>query len=1181
MITIYKKKHMKKTFIGIYVLTILFTCASMIAVAADGSSSRYSGKSGVEVKMGTLQPHLFYFYPNQDHQLSWTILSGELRPGNLDYTIIDMYAREVSTGVATTDDSVTVTATVNLPQGYYLIQFPGLQARFGLAVLPYLNPDNEPDRFFSIHADLNHDDRLTWLSAENHMTRHENLFKTLHNIGIRRVRDRLVMNKFAPRPDQWSWEGDNYRYDEARLLYDQYDIDFTANNAVTPNWMRSPEDQISGSNLEENKFPSDLHAYTDAYLKIYGRWKNEMGVIEIWNEPSGMTYDRLGSLINAMAYAFKSKGHDVTIATAAFAGLKEKYVKKLGDMGCWDAVDMVTFHTYANPLQTEERTRFYKDIAGMPEHPYLPISLTETGQKYVGGVWPDLDQEYLRAEMIGGNAAEAKAAGNEGFYPFVFKAAPFNTADNATQHSLVDIYGTPFLSMAAYANAVIQLSHKRYLGDLTINKPQVLRARVFGDGDTAVAVLYNDQETAITLNAPAIDVFGIDGRRIDHAVNEDIFLEDRVMYVVFEQADLQEMIDTNTSAMELYQRNQKAAQLAKRKIKPVVLQHMPDYDHFEYHASAYHLNSIFEGNVPMYFQASNLSDQDQTITVSVETPGFLSTLNDTFKTVNVPANSTANIAWYIRLEEEQPGFKGEVMLKGVSGSDSIVAPVKFEVIVPREVPQVLESFASYRKIDISNSSKWSTWGQQGYDLNLEIEGDTVTFGLEVTDNKTGTQAFYNIPGYDLTKAKGLLVVAREDKRPPNISRYWPKIKFGVEETGGAKCYGSEIPDDGQVHWSYVEFQELPVNVLDDNQTLDLDQIQRFVVHTWHGIPDVTVHFEVYDLYIVSDSMLLDDTEFDVTMVVKDKNTGELLENAKVTFDGKEFVTDTSGKIDLQNIEYGFYHQKIELENYYTIEKTQFELWKDTTLVFNLQRDLPDVTLRFINASDGEPIYRAIVNMSENTYLTNNDGEITIKNLKQDTIIISAEHSNYYILIDSFNIEKDSLFTIPLFPKMARVVFTVSDSARQIKDAIVSLGTRSGTTNNEGIVAFYEQPTRETYIYEVLKEGYPTINDSFYFTVDTNIVIDLGMATNSQWISALQEIVLYPNPCNKELVIDWHQNNGSVSIMNIYGNVIRNKELTTGLNRLKVDNLKPGVYMVCIFDHNQAFHKIVIKQEKIY
>ena len=155
-------------------------------------------------------------------------------------------------------------------------------------------------------------------------------------------------------------------------------------------------------------------------------------------------------------------------------------------------------------------------------------------------------------------------------------------------------------------------------------------------------------------------------------------------------------------------------------------------------------------------------------------------------------------------------------------------------------------------------------GQQGYDLNLEIEGDTVTFGLEVVDNKTGTQAFYNIPGYDLTKAKGLLVVAREDKRPPNISRYWPKIKFGVEETGGAKYYGSEIPDDGQVHWSYVEFQELPVNVLDDNQTLDLDQIQRFVVHTWHGIPDVTVHFEVYDLYIVSDSMLLDDTEFDVT-----------------------------------------------------------------------------------------------------------------------------------------------------------------------------------------------------------------------------------------------------------------------------------------------------------------------------
>ncbi len=39
---------------------------------------------------------------------------------------------------------------------------------------------------------------------------------------------------------------------------------------------------------------------------------------------------------------------------------------------------------------------------------------------------------------------------------------------------------------------------------------------------------------------------------------------------------------------------------------------------------------------------------------------------------------------------------------------------------------------------------------------------------------------------------------------------------------------------------------------DGNQTLNRDQIENFVLHSWQSIPELTVKFEIYDLYVVWD-----------------------------------------------------------------------------------------------------------------------------------------------------------------------------------------------------------------------------------------------------------------------------------------------------------------------------------------
>ena len=1160
-------------------LVLFFLLAGNPGFAASGEiPAGNEGSPASITELGTLDPHLFYFEPGVDHELKWKVLSGVPETGDLDYTITDFHGNQVAAGSAVTTDDIRVTATVNLSRGYYQLHFPNLGVQFGLAVLPYRDPSLEPDRFFGVHAELCHDDRLTYLTSAEQDTRHENLFRALHAIGIRQVRDRLVIGKFAPRPDKWDWYGTDYRYDDARVLFEQYDIHFMPNNAIAPNWMRRADDVISGSNLEENKYPSDLLAYTDAYLKIYDRWQLPMQTIEIWNEPSGMAYDRLGPLIHAMTYAFHEAGHEVDLVSGVFAGIKEGYVKHLRSMGCWDALDMVTFHTYATPDQAENRTALYKNTAGGEENPYLPVGISEIGMKYIGGHWPSLSQEYDRAEMIVGNAVEARASGNEYFIPFKYLAARFSDGNNTTQHTLNNKYGTPFLSFASYAHSIQQLAHKEYLGDLMVEHSSLIRSRVFGDGTEAVAVLYNSGEAAIDMGIPVQSIHGMDGRVLNPGAGGEVVTEDRIVYVTFNQADLAGMIDSETTAMDLYQRGQDKDQMSPRKVKPVVLQHFADYDHLEYTDAGYRLGTIFQGQVPLSFQATNLSEEEKTIEVKLSLPAFLTTENDLERSLTIPARSTGMLGWYIQLDEEQSGFQGEISLSAADPADSLVAPVEFEVVCPRPVPDVLSSFASYRRIDFNDRGKWFLWGQPNSNLEMELENNTAWFSLSSTENKVGTKAFYPVSNYDFTDVKGLLVVAREDAQPGWESRYWPKISFGVDETGGAQYLGDKFPADGEVHWSYVEFEKLPVNVNDDNQTLDRDQINRFVVSTWHAVPEATVNFEVFDVYMVSDSILLEGSDYQVILEVIDQATGQPLEGATVEFGDSTYVTGQDGTITLEAVDYGFYMRVVEAAGYYPLEEAYAEVYSDTTFTWDLQRDLPDITLRVLDRSSQDPVYRATVSTGAGTWPSNEQGEVVLEDLSQDTLVYTITHGDYFTHTDTLELEGDSLFTIWLTPTYADVLFEVNDAAGPVPQAEVILEGRSGYTDSQGRLTFYNQPAREKYEYEIDTEGYETYVDSFFLEVDTTLSLALDSLTPVDRSFAGRSMMVYPNPAGDWLMIRCDIHGARVTLTDAMGRVLIRGKLEDHEGRVDLADIPEGVYYLEVSGEGRRYSRCVIRSD---
>ena len=146
------------TFMLLFMFSISYGGGSGIKLTGELNNESASDS---DLKLGTLDPQTFYFHPDTDHELQWKIISGSLLPGDLDYEITDFYGVKVDEGTAITNDSILVSATVNLPRGYYQIHFPKPGVKFGMAVLAYLDPTEEPDRYFGMHAELCHADRLT------------------------------------------------------------------------------------------------------------------------------------------------------------------------------------------------------------------------------------------------------------------------------------------------------------------------------------------------------------------------------------------------------------------------------------------------------------------------------------------------------------------------------------------------------------------------------------------------------------------------------------------------------------------------------------------------------------------------------------------------------------------------------------------------------------------------------------------------------------------------------------------------------------------------------------------------------------------------------------------------------------------------------------------------------------
>ena len=150
-----------------------------------------------------------------------------------------------------------------------------------------------------------------------------------------------------------------------------------------------------------------------------------------------------------------------------------------------DCVDVASFHTYDRAARMQELVGKYRDWLAAHGRPDMPLWITESGRPWKKGPSrPPADQDAASALDITRKAIEVRACGVARYFAFVY---PFYE-ENENNFGMLDRWGTPLRSFAAYAQAARALGGKQYLGDLRLGE-SAPAARVFGDQRETVAVL--------------------------------------------------------------------------------------------------------------------------------------------------------------------------------------------------------------------------------------------------------------------------------------------------------------------------------------------------------------------------------------------------------------------------------------------------------------------------------------------------------------------------------------------------------------------------------------------------------------------------------------------------------------------------------------------------------------------
>lgn len=783
------------------------------AAAADASDVRLQPESLESL----------FLEPDRAATVRWRA-DRDLAGDALDYTLRDFQDRVIGTGTAQRADARTLAVSLTLAQGYYEIEFAGASARCGLVALPL--PRGTPDAFFCI------DSALSWLVRDAALR--AGLVRVLRRSGIAMSRERLHWGEIEPVRGRFDWQARS-GYDAVRQLHaDQQVPVLEMFHSATP-W--------SGT---VGKYPEDLVGTAVSWREIARQWRNTWGGLEIWNEPDiffgdHLPADQYAALVKTLAYAVDRAAPGTTLVGGVLAHHHRPFLDTLAACGVLDCVDVASFHTYDRAPQMPALVGKYRDWLAAAGRPEMPLWITESGRPWnKGPSRPPADQDLASALDITRKAIEVRACGVARYFAFVY---PYYE-ENDNNFGMLDRWGTPLRSFAAYVQAARVLGGKPYVGDLQLDesRPPV---RVFGDADQAVAVLTHAVRVVrapggrgseqLAPGAPAdsagslpvLRAEALDGRPLDITDAGDLPVPDGLAYAWIDLAAIAARLNTQTETMRLWRLGQSAAP-PRGASSPIVLRWQSEPSVLRPETAGYHVVHEPPGATRLVVRAFNLGSAPTELRLALQLGELAERVRGENPCVlQLPASGFADAAWDVDLTDAfAADDRLEVRVRPVGPAPPGTLPLAATLLGSATFEQRLARHAQRVPLRLGQAARWQPNVPSYGRLELSPQpDDSVVLQVRFGEGDRWVYPHFQLPDdLDLSRFTGLVLRAR-CAHPATVRIF---LWEGDSQVGYLTSH-SLVPADGQWHAAEVRFDELTLsgaNAPDPNGRLDLDQVRR-------------------------------------------------------------------------------------------------------------------------------------------------------------------------------------------------------------------------------------------------------------------------------------------------------------------------------------------------------------------
>jgi len=772
-----------------------------------------------------------FITPGEDFALRWRLVSGEAADP-VAYRVLDYSGKRLAEGQLRRVDGRQWESTLHPAQGFVEIELPASGQRFGVVCLPPWS--DEPDRFFAI------DGALSWLVTD--ASTRETLIEAAHRIGIAMVRERLSWGAVHPEPQRWEWQVGR-GYDTIRNVYSKTRVPILEMAHDSPRWLG-----LVG------KYPRDLVAASRSWTEVARRWQSTWGGVEIWNEPDiffggDLPADQYVAFAKAVCFALPKAACPVPVVGGVMALPNREFLETCGQSGLLDRVDAFSFHTYEKAMDVERLVTVYRAWLRKYGHPGMPLWLTESGRPWrTGPDRPPVDQDQGSALDIIMKGVESNACGVDRYFAFVY---PF-FEENTQNFGMMDRQGTPLRSMAAYAQMIRILSRKQYEGDLKNDVPALIRARVFGDGESNVVVLYTGRPGASESVSLGLAGFayieGIDGRRLMPGSDGSIPVPDGLSYVWFDREANATRVVEDTSASRL-RPAAGASEVFRSAPSPIVVRFQLDADRFQPSSKGYRVKDAPAGTVRLRFDVWNLADQPHAIDLELKLAPAEKSFEQPGRSLKLAARSSAPVEWAVDLGPlfaSTGRVTAQVVARDETGvRDQLAVLLAGETDLARTLARSIHPIA----LPIGDQSRWTPNISPSGTMVMDSSPEAA-WRLQVKQEQGQDRwgyPFFRLPDeVRLEQGGGLLFRAR-CARPASVRIFLWEGDSDI----GYLTPNPVIPADGQWHVARVAFRDFvpsTANTTDPDGKLDLERVRRMSAGMNSSAPQNTL--EISDLYVI-------------------------------------------------------------------------------------------------------------------------------------------------------------------------------------------------------------------------------------------------------------------------------------------------------------------------------------------